>query len=130
MQTYDPKDVSVTLDGKIVTGFAEGSMVSAGKDEENFQTKVSAKGEVYVAKTNNPLGTITVTLSQSSPFVSQLNKWANAGTTISAWVNCKNPVNEKHGGTKAMVKKPADAEFSDDMGDREFEIQVFNYSVS
>ncbi|WP_205628675.1 phage structural protein, partial [Acinetobacter baumannii] len=66
-RTYDPNNVTVVIDGRFITGFQEGSFVQASKDEENFSTKVSAQGEVAVALSNNPLGTITITLSQTSP---------------------------------------------------------------
>ncbi|MBY8913312.1 DUF3277 domain-containing protein [Bacillus sp. YC2] len=128
--TYNPMDVSVTVDGKIVTGFSEGTMVSCSKDEENFQTKMSAKGEASMAITNNKLGTVTLTLSQGSPFVAMLNKYANTGKQFPIWVNSAGSVKEKIGGTSAAVKKNADAEFSDEVGDREFEIQVFDYTVA
>ncbi|WP_353856437.1 DUF3277 domain-containing protein [Bacillus sp. Bos-x628] len=123
---YDANEVNTNIDGKIVTGYSEGTMVSCSKDEEKFSTKVSAKGDVSVATKNNPLGTITLTLSMGSPFVPYLNKLANTAKTFPIWVTGGQ---EKIGGTEAMVKKPADAEFSDEIGDREFEIQVFDYTV-
>ncbi|MGQ9028328.1 phage structural protein [Bacillus licheniformis] len=123
---YDANEVNTNIDGKIVTGYSEGTMVSCSKDEEKFSTKVSAKGDVSVATKNNPLGTITLTLSMGSPFVPYLNKLANTAQTFPIWVTGGQ---EKIGGTEAMVKKPADAEFSDEIGDREFEIQVFDYTV-
>ncbi|MCY8114101.1 DUF3277 domain-containing protein, partial [Bacillus spizizenii] len=70
--------------------------------------------------------TITLTLSMGSPFVPYLNKMANTAQRFPIWVTGGQ---EKIGGTEAMVKKPADAEFSDEIGDREFEIQVFDYTV-
>ena len=123
---YDANEVNTNIDGKIVTGYSEGTMVSCAKDEEKFSTKVSAKGDVSVATKNNPLGTITLTLSMGSPFVPYLNKMANTAQRFPIWVTGGQ---EKIGGTEAMVKKPADAEFSDEIGDREFEIQVFDYTV-
>ncbi|ASK24764.1 phage structural protein [Bacillus subtilis] len=126
MYVYDANEVNTNIDGKIVTGYSEGTMVSCAKDEEKFSTKVSAKGDVSVATKNNPLGTITLTLSMGSPFVPYLNKMANTAQRFPIWVTGGQ---EKIGGTEAMVKKPADAEFSDEIGDREFEIQVFDYTV-
>ncbi|MEH2977199.1 MULTISPECIES: phage structural protein [Bacillus] len=123
---YDANEVNTNIDGKIVTGYSEGTMVSCAKDEEKFSTKVSAKGDVSVATKNNPLGTITLTLSMGSPFVPYLNGLANTAKTFPIWVTGGQ---EKIGGTEAMVKKPADAEFGDEIGDREFEIQVFDYTV-
>ncbi|MEK4692437.1 DUF3277 domain-containing protein [Bacillus sp. FSL W8-1202] len=126
MYVYDANEVNTNIDGKIVTGYSEGTMVSCAKDEEKFSTKVSAKGDVSVATKNNPLGTITLTLSMGSPFVPYLNKMANTAQRFPIWVTGGQ---EKIGGTEAMVKKPADAEFSDEIGDREFKIQVFDYTV-
>ncbi|AOZ88130.1 DUF3277 family protein [Bacillus pumilus] len=127
--TYNPMDVTITVAGKIVTGFSEGTMVSASKDEDNFQTKMSAKGEASMAITNNRLGTITLTLSQGSPFVALLNQYANNGKQFPIWIKNNGEIKETFGGTKAAVKKNADAEYSDEVGDREFEIQVFDYTV-
>lgn len=122
-------DVTVTVGGKIVTGFSEGTMVSASKDEDNFQVKMSAKGEASVAVTNNKLGTITLTLSQGSPFVSLLNQFANTSKLFAIWVKHNGMIKETFGGTSAAVKKNADADYGDEVGDREFEIQVFDYTV-
>ncbi|KJF47115.1 DUF3277 family protein [Bacillus safensis] len=127
--TYNPMDVTTTIAGKIVTGFSEGTMVSASKDEDNFQVKMSAKGEASVAVTNNMLGTITLTLSQGSPFVALLNQYANTSKQFPIWIKNNGMVKETIGGTSAMVKKNADAEYGDEVGDREFEIQVFDYTV-
>lgn len=127
INTYDAKAVTVTLDGRYLTGFAEGSMVECEKDEDNFSTKVSAQGDVGIAITNNALGTITITLAQTSPEVAYLNMLANTRRIVPIWV--QNGA-EKAGGTKAMVKKPANVNLSDEIEDREFEVQVFDYSVA
>lgn len=126
VKTYDPKDVTVTVGGRFLTGFAEGSMVECEKDEDNFSTKVSAQGEVVVTLSNNPLGTVTITLDQTSPDVTYLNKLANAKKIIPIWV--KGPT-EKAGGTQAMIKKPANVSYGDETEDREFEVQVFDYTA-
>jgi hypothetical protein len=127
VNTYDAKAVTVTLDGRYLTGFAEGSMVECEKDEDNFSTKVSAQGDVGIAITNNTLGTITITLAQTSPEVAYLNMLANTRRIVPIWVQNGT---EKAGGTRAMVKKPANVNLSDEIEDREFEVQVFDYSVA
>lgn len=129
ISTYDARDVSVSVDTTFVTGFAEGTFVSCEKDEDNFEAKVSAQGDVAVAKRNNTLATITITLNQTSPSIPLLNKLANSSKMVPIWVISNNAVKEKVGGTQAMVKKPADIEFSDEVSDREYEIQVFDYTV-
>ncbi|KZN96163.1 hypothetical protein AZI98_08855 [Aeribacillus pallidus] len=129
IRTYDATNVTVTVDGKFITGFAEGSFVECEKDETNFDVKVSAQGDVSIAKRNNTLGTITITLSQTSPSVSFLDSLANSGKMFPISVISNNEVKEKVYGTKAMVEKPANKTFSDEAEDREFTIKVFDYKV-
>lgn len=127
--TYDAKDVAVIVDSSYLTGFAEGTFVSWAKDEENFSVSVGAQGDVARAKVNNPLGTITVTLQQTSPQVAMLNNLANAGTIFACSVIDKGTSNVKVGGSECFVKKPADGERSDEVGTAEFEICVMDFSI-
>ncbi|MCO7127817.1 DUF3277 domain-containing protein [Sporolactobacillus shoreicorticis] len=126
---YDANNVTVTVDGVVITGYSDGSLVEASQDNDNFDTKVSAQGDVGVATSNNPLGTIKLTLAQTSPSVSYLNKLANAKKTIAIWATSNSEIKEKVGGTKAKIKKPADVKLSKSIEDREFEFSVFDYAV-
>lgn len=128
--SYDAKDVSVIVNGIYLTGFADGTFVSYSKDEEQFSTTVGALGDVARAKVNNPLGTITVTLQQTSPQVSMMNNLAMSGKLVEARVIHKGSNTQKVGGTQCFVKKPADGEFSNEVSNREFEIAVLDYSIS
>lgn len=127
--SYDANDVTVTADGTFITGFAEGSMVEGEKDEDNFAASVGSQGDVIVSEVNNPLGTITITLQQTSPSVSFLNRLANNKKEFPIWVIYNGSPKEKFGGSRARVKKPATSSFSNEAEDREFEIQVFDYTV-
>lgn len=127
--SYDAKDVSVIVNGTYLTGFAEGTFVSYSKDEEGFVTSVGAQGDIARAKVNNPLGTITVTLQQTSPQVSMLNKLATSGKLVGVRIIHKGTNTQKVGGTQCFIKKPADGEYSDEVSNREFEISVLDYSV-
>lgn len=128
--SYDAKDVSVIVNGVYLTGFADGTFVSYSKDEEQFSTTVGALGDVARAKVNNPLGTITVTLQQTSPQVSMMNNLAKSGKLVEARIIHKGSNTQKVGGTQCFIKKPADGEFSNEISNREFEIQVLDYSVN
>ncbi|MED4977222.1 DUF3277 domain-containing protein [Weizmannia sp. FSL K6-0777] len=131
MATYDPNLVTVTVAGRFITGFAEGTMVECEKDEDKFSTKVSAKGEVSLVVKNNPLGTITLTLAQDSPSLAYIIQMAKATTPFPVWVSYKNgPISEKAGGTKAVIKKSPKKTFSDDIEERSVEIQVLDYTES
>ena len=127
-KTYDPNEVTLTLDGVFITGFQDGTFVETSKDEDNFSTKVSAQGDVAVAYTNNPLGTVTFTLSPVSPSLAYVRQLADRKTPFPVWVNRSGgEVNEKAGGTQALIKKKPGLSFSDDLEDRKVEVQVFDY---
>lgn len=127
--SYDAKDVSVIVGGVYLTGFADGTFVSYEKTEDNYAISVGAQGDPARAKVNNPLGTITVTLQQTSPQVSYLNNLARSGKIIEARVIHKGSNTEKVGGTQCFILKEAAGEFSNEISSREFTIQIMDYSV-
>ena len=125
---YDAKKVTVTVNGQFITGFAEGTFVTATKDEDGFEPSVSAQGDVGIAVRNNTLGTVEITLNQTSPSINMLDRLASDSTMIPVWVISNNEVKEKSGGTKAMITKPADKEYSDTISERTYEVKVFDYT--
>lgn len=127
VRTYNPKDCVVTVGGVYITGLGE-DMVSCEKDEDNFSAAVGAQGDVVVNQSNNQLGTITVTVQGTSPQKAYLMGLTKTGELFDIWVINKS-INEKVGGSKAMMKKPPTLEQGTELADREFEIQVFDYTV-
>ena len=66
VKTYDPKQVQIIIGGQTISGFADGEFINVERDEDMF-TKVSgADGEVSRAKSNNKMGTMTLTLLGTS----------------------------------------------------------------
>lgn len=126
--TYDAKDVSVIVGGVYLTGLAEGSFVSFEKDEESRTPSVGAQGDVAVAKVNNPLGTITVTLQQTSPQIPYLNSLAKSDTFFETRVIYKGVIDEKVGGTNCYIKRPPSGEYADEVSSREVEIAVLDFN--
>ena len=125
---YDAKKVTVTVDGKFITGFGEGTFVTASKDEDGFEHTTSAQGDVGIAVRNNTVGTIEITLNQTSPSINFLDQLAASFKMVPVWVISNNEVKEKSGGTKAMITKPSDKEYSDVISERTYEIKVFDYT--
>ena len=64
--TYDPKQISIIVGGKIISGFADGSFVKLERSEQAFTLKVGVDGEGARAKNNNKSGKCTLTLMQTS----------------------------------------------------------------
>lgn len=125
--TYNAKDCAITADNVYITGLGE-TMVTGEKDEEFFTTTVGAQGDVVINETNNPLGTITLTVQATSPQKAYLIGLAKAGTIFPFWAVNKS-IGERMGGTQARIKNFPSLEQGTEAGDREFEIAVFDYTV-
>jgi hypothetical protein len=124
-RTYDPMDVNVIVGGVYLTGFGE-DMVEAEKDEENFSVKVGAQGDTVRTKTNNPLGTITVTLLSTSPQVRYMDSLARSGKLFPISVIHSGAEKESVTSTEAFVKKPSTRTYGNEAEDREYEIQCMD----
>lgn len=128
MRTYDPMDINVNVGGRIITGFAEGTFVSAERLEDNFTEYVGAKGEVAFSESNNKTGEITITLENTSPSVSYLNDLANrkgAGAVIPvSIVDLNDSGRITVSGAEARIRKPANYEGGKEISEREFVIFV------
>lgn len=125
VRTVDAKQTSITINNRIVTGLAEGSYVEWEKDEDNFNAKTDAMGDTAVAITHHNTGTITLTLSQTSPMLAAIKKLATTRAIFPIWVTTPD---EKVGGTEAMCVKSPSGGLSDEVEDREIEIRVFDYT--
>lgn len=125
--TYNAKDCTVVINGVFITGLGE-DMITGEKDEEMFSPAVGAQGDVVVSETNNPLGTITLTIQGTSPQKGMLLDLAKAGTMFPVWVTNSN-IGERFGGSIARFKNFPSLEHGAELADREFEIQVFDYDV-
>lgn len=125
--SYNAKDCVVTVDGVYITGLGE-DMVSGEKDEDNVSAVVGAQGDVVVNEINNDLGTITLTVQGTSPQKAFLLNLAKSKAIVPIWVNNKS-IGERMGGTKAMIKKTPALEQGAELADREFEFQVFDFTV-
>ena len=66
VRTYNAADVTISVDGQLITGVARDTFVKVEHDEVAFTKKVSADGITSRAKSNNYTGKITFTLNQTS----------------------------------------------------------------
>lgn len=127
--TYDSKAVSVIVGGVYLTGFSE-DMVEVEKDEDNFEVKVGAQGDAVRTKVNNPLGTATVTLQQTSPQVPYLDGLANSGKLVPVTIINAGPPKETITVTEAFIKKPAARTYGNEAEDREYEFVLMDMLFS
>ncbi|EUJ44042.1 phage structural protein [Listeria fleischmannii] len=121
---YDANEVQTVRDGVTLFGFGDGDMVKGSRDSNRAEAKVDAQGFGTMSKNNNSLGTVTVTISASSPCYPQLVKDAKAGKIAPLWVHHKK---EFFGGTKAFIEKDPDVSYGKESGQRDFVFKILDY---
>ena len=63
---YDLSLVFLTINGTIITGFADGDAIKVAMDSNTFDDMVGADGEVTRHTTNDKRGTLTIRLNYGS----------------------------------------------------------------
>lgn len=136
VKTYDPANVIVTVNGVIMSGYAEGTFISIDRDADMWSKQIGASGEGARTKSNDRSGKITLTLmktSDSNQVLSALaliDEQSNGGAV---------PVVVEEVGTKnvyvcetAWIKKMPTSDFAKgEAGSREwvFETDVITLNV-
>ena len=130
--TYAPREISVTVAGTPITGFAEDTFVSVERNSDAFTLKAGADGGISRTHSADRSGMITLTLKQTSTSNEVLSALQLADElTLSA----KFPIAVRdsngtslHFGADAWIQKVANAEYASDEGDREWVIGVADLS--
>lgn len=78
VKVYDPKQISIIVGGKILSGFADGTFLKVERNEQAYTLKVGVDGEGARAKNNNKSGKFTFTLMQTSSSNDVLSAYASA----------------------------------------------------
>ena len=124
---YNAKNTTVMVDGVYITGLGE-DMVTGEKDEDFFETSVGAQGDVLKSTINNQLGTITVSVQATSPQRKFLLSLARRTDPFPIWC-CDKVLNERMGGTMAILKTFPEFSRGSEAEDMEFVFQVFDFTV-
>ena len=125
--TYDAQKVTVVVKGFYITGFADGTFITAEKSEDDFSTTVGAQGEVAISESADKTGEIKLTLLQTSPSNSYLNKLAKNKEMVSVKIIDSNNKSTIAGGNYCRVKKPTGLKYSKEAESREWTIFVADY---
>jgi hypothetical protein len=127
VKTYDPKAVAIIIAGIPISGIADGTFITAARDNPMWNSGAGSDGEGYRAKSNDKSGTVTLTLLQTSASNDALSALAkldeasgdgvgpllikdNSGRTLIAAESC-------------WIEKPADAEFAREISNREWTLK-------
>lgn len=132
-KTYDPKQISIIVGTRAITGFADGSFVTVRRNEDAFTVQIGADGEGVRSKTNNRSGQIEIVLQQGSDendFLSELalaDELSNGG--IVPMLVKDNLGNSKYAAESAWVKKAPDSEFAKETGSRTWIFETAQLNV-
>ncbi|MBM7634078.1 phage structural protein [Geomicrobium sediminis] len=125
-QVMDPKDCQVIVDTTYITGFAEGSVISAEQNEDRFTVHTGAQGEKSLGRSHDETGVITLHLASTSPSLAFLNELYKQGEPFP--ISCTNArTGEFVGGDQAILQKPPGKEWGSEVADRDVEITVLDY---
>jgi len=131
VKNYDPQDVMVAFAGRTLTGFGEGTYITASKDESKWTTHVGAQGEVRRSRNRHPIGRITVTLDRTSPDYDFMIQKMNSNDIDPCYVIDRNDKKVTAGGSEAWIAEFPDFEGTagDDTPETEFEIEIADYEM-
>lgn len=128
-ESYDPKKVSVIVDGQFMVGYMDGTFVNCEKNEDNFTPHIGAHGDVTFAKSADNTGTITITLKHTSSSLPFLRKLSKEDRDIPVQVIDANNSKFKAGGNEARILKTPGTEFGSEVSGVEVPIYVADYSA-
>ncbi|MNS39532.1 hypothetical protein D3C72_718190 [compost metagenome] len=128
MKTYDPKAVTITVGGFIMSGFAEDRMVNVARMNDTWTLKTGTDGEGTRSKSNDKSGEVTISLMETSESNAVLTAFAKADEytnngTFPLLVRDNN-AESYYVATRAWVVKPPEADKGREAGVREWKIQT------
>lgn len=132
--TYSPEQVRVLIrDGSgaqyAITGFADGTFITAGPTEDKWSEHVGAKGEGTWVLNLNQVGEITFTLKHNSPANAVLQELYNNREVFQVEIVDKNTgIENRVGGNNARVVNPGEFSRGPEIEDREWTIRVMDFS--
>lgn len=124
--TYDPKQVALSVNGISIGGYADGTFIMVERSNDAFSKVSGADGIISRAKSNDLSGTITITLAQTSPSndilsaLAKLDEMTNSGIFAVAVADFSGST--VCGAAFAWIRKSSNAEFSKEIGNREWVI--------
>lgn len=123
--SYDPKKVNLVINGRIITGFGDGSVITVTRNEDIVTTAVGVKGDVTYNENANESGNIALTLSGTSSSLAYLRALAVKRRELSVMIvdaNDASAVNIAE--DRCRILKPPDVERAKEIGSTALNIFV------
>lgn len=128
MGQYDPKKVNITVDGFVVTGYAEDTFISGERNTEKRSLTVGADGNPDVNKSADDTGTVSITLKANSPANAKLKELYKQDDPFNFLCIDQN-MNGDVGisGSECVVENLPNFEKAAELGETEWSLLVFDY---
>ena len=130
MEKYNPKKINVIANGRYITGYADGTFITAERNEDSRVPNTGAHGDVVVTESADRTGTVTVTLNQTSPSIRELRQLAKNGTVFPVQIVDANTQTVRAGGTQATILRTPGLEYGDEVGSVEIPIFVADFDIN
>lgn len=132
-KTYNPKKVLCSFAGFLITGFMDGTMITAARKDDQFDVVTGGDGETARVANPNKAGTVVITLMQTSASNDALSRMlqvdeitnANTGALFVKDASGRTLVNAG----EAWVKKYAEVTFGKELSGREWTIETGNLEI-
>jgi len=127
-RTYDPAQVIINVDGRDISGYADGTFLTIARNADAFARTTGADGETTRSKSNDRSGRFTFVLQQSSPSNDILSEIATQdeisnGGVVAIRVTDKGGTTVAQGEQCWVVKKP-DSGFAKETENREWVLET------
>lgn len=133
IKTYNPKQVSIIIGTRPMTGFADGSFVIVRRNSDSFTLQIGADGEGVRSKSNDRSGQLELSLQQGSDdndFLSELaiaDEVSNGG--VVPLLVKDNLGTSLYAAESGWIRKPADSEFASETGGRTWLFETAQLNV-
>lgn len=126
---YDPRQVTVSLAGNVLRGFADGTFVRVQMESDAFTDVVGTDGEVSRSRSSDDRATVTFLLMQTSDSndvlsaLHNLDKTTPGGAGVGALEIRDRNGRAYYRAAEAWISKAPDVEFGREPGPREWAIR-------
>jgi hypothetical protein len=128
MDTFDPQKVTLVIAGNIISGFGEGSFITASREEDTWLSVVGSDGRVARARNANKKGIVQFTLLATAPSNDVCSALHNldelTGIPPGAFQLVDQLGRTVLSGDESFFMKPADVEYDKTVTNRQWSLVV------
>jgi len=132
-KNYDPKSITLSIDGQAVSGFADGTFITVNRNNPMWSVVSGASGEHARSKSCDKSGTIELVLMQTSETNDLLSAYLLLDETSNSG---KFPVAllDAHGGTivgatEMWVQQAPSIEYGKELSDRTWTLEAGHIDI-